>query len=113
MADDDVGDVRATVDGHLMHITVDRSHKMNGFAGSMRGESDAAPRPGQVAGEILDCAPLAVQEIKRASLLYLEEGEAAAFAEIDAMRSRTAGSEDFGEGLSSFMEKRPARFTGR
>ena len=51
MADDDVGDVRATVDGHLMHITVDRSH--------------------------------------------------------------TAGSEDFGAGLSSFMEKRPARFTGR
>lgn len=66
-----------------------------------------------VADEILACAPLAVQEIKRAAVVYAEEGEAAAFAEIDAMRARTGGSEDFQEGLASFVEKRPAVFRGR
>ncbi|MEM9650808.1 MAG: crotonase/enoyl-CoA hydratase family protein [Actinomycetota bacterium] len=67
----------------------------------------------EVAGEILACAPLAVQEIKRAARVFATDGEAAAFAEIDTMRARTAGSEDFSEGLNSFIERRPANFTGR
>ena len=67
----------------------------------------------ELATEITECAPLAVQEIKRAALVAVQRGEEAGFAEVGEMRARTAGSEDFNEGLASFVEKRPARFQGR
>ncbi len=43
-----------------------------------------------IAAEICQLAPLAVQEIKRGALMYLERGERAAFDEIPAMRATTA-----------------------
>ena len=66
-----------------------------------------------LATEILECAPIAVQEIKRAANVYLEQGERAAFDEIPHMRKTTANTKDFAEGIASFMERRPARFEGR
>lgn len=66
-----------------------------------------------VAAEICECAPLAVQEIKRAGTVYLEQGERAAFDEIPAMRERTANSADAREGMLSFVERRDAVFKGR
>ena len=66
-----------------------------------------------IAGEICELAPLAVQEIKRGALVYLEHGQQAAFDEIATMRARTAASSDFAEGLASFRERRGAQFSGR
>ena len=62
--------------------------------------------------EICQVAPIAVQEIKRAANVFVEQGEAAGFAEIPAMRAKTAGSKDFAEGLASFQEKRQPQFSG-
>jgi len=67
----------------------------------------------ELAGEICQCAPLAVREIKRAAAVFLAEGEQAGFDEIPVMRGRTANSEDFAEGITSFREKRPAQFSGK
>jgi enoyl-CoA hydratase len=67
----------------------------------------------ELAAEVTQVAPLAVREIKRAALVALQHGEEAGFAEVPAMRARTAGSEDFTEGLNSFIERRPAKFQGR
>lgn len=65
-----------------------------------------------LAQEICANAPLAVREIKRAASVFLQDGEQAGFDEIPAMRATTAGSQDFAEGMASFRERRPARFTG-
>ncbi len=70
-------------------------------------------RAESLANEICQNAPLAVREIKRAAAVFLEKGEEAGFAEIPNMRSRTANSEDFAEGIASFQEKRPAQFKGK
>jgi enoyl-CoA hydratase len=84
-----------------------------GFVQEVVPAGTQVERARAIAREICELAPLAVQEIKRGALKYLEEGERAAIAEIPAMRARTAGSADFNEGLASFREKRPPRFTGR
>ena len=70
-------------------------------------------RARQIAAEICECAPIAVQEIKRAALVYLEHGERAAFDEVPRMRERTVGTEDAREGMMSFVERRDAVFKGR
>ena len=55
---------------------------------------------------------IAIQEIKRASQVYLEFGEAAVFAEIENMRRVTLATKDAKEGMQSFIEKRDPEFKG-
>ncbi|MEM7273355.1 MAG: crotonase/enoyl-CoA hydratase family protein [Actinomycetota bacterium] len=84
-----------------------------GFVQEVVPAGTQVERAMELASEIAACAPLAVQEIKRGALVALQQGEAAGFAEIPAMRAKTAGSEDFAEGLASFRERREATFRGR
>jgi enoyl-CoA hydratase len=67
----------------------------------------------EIAKEICQCAPIAVQEIKRAAFVYLQEGEKAALAEIPNMRANTLNTEDAKEGMASFIERRDPIFKGK
>jgi enoyl-CoA hydratase/carnithine racemase len=84
-----------------------------GFVQEVVPVGEQIPRAIAIAQEICMLAPLAIQEIKRGALVGLLQGERAGLDEIPAMKLRTAGSEDFAEGLMSFREKRAARFQGR
>lgn len=58
-------------------------------------------------------APLGIQATKAAALAFLTGGEDAALAEIPKIRERVLASADAMEGVMSFIERRPAAFTGR
>ena len=66
-----------------------------------------------LARQIAAQAPQAVIETRRNVLKAIELGQAAAVADFIPVQQRLSHSEDAAEGVRSFIEKRPARFTGR
>src|SRR4051812_19323889 len=73
-------------------------------------ERDEAIR---IAETIAAQAPLAVVATRLNALKAVERGPLEAMAEFVAVQQRLARSEDAAEGVRSFVEKRPARFSGR
>ena len=67
----------------------------------------------ELARELLHCAPLALQHTIANARLALDEGEPAAIDAIAAMSKAVMATADFQEGIASFVERRPAQFTGR
>ncbi|MBM7368246.1 crotonase/enoyl-CoA hydratase family protein [Gordonia hydrophobica] len=67
----------------------------------------------ELAREICANAPLGTRATKAAALRYLDEGEQAAIAAIDEVKSSVFTSHDFMEGIQSFIERRPAKFQGK
>ena len=65
------------------------------------------------AGEIAANAPLAVQAMKRLFRHGLTEDFASHTHHVLLQTMQLFGTKDFGEGLASFMEKRPPQFKGR
>jgi enoyl-CoA hydratase/carnithine racemase len=63
--------------------------------------------------ELLACSPPALVHTIANARLAFEEGERAALAAIPAMAAAVQATEDFKEGIASFVERRPARFAGR
>ena len=62
--------------------------------------------------ELLQCSPGARHTIANARVA-LDEDEPAAIAAIPAMERSVQATEDFQEGIASFVERRAATFTGR
>ena len=67
----------------------------------------------QIAEQIAQQAPLAVVATRLNVLKAIEHGPLAAMEEFEATQQRLSRSEDAAEGVRSFVERRPARFTGR
>ncbi len=66
----------------------------------------------EIAARICRGAPLAVQATKASSARYLIEGQQAAIAAFGPTQAELATTDDFREGMASFVERRAARFSG-
>jgi enoyl-CoA hydratase/carnithine racemase len=71
------------------------------------------PRALELAERIARQAPLAVQATMQNGRIAMTQGWKAAYEQIASTQQRLYSSEDAGEGVQSFLEKREARFVGR
>lgn len=67
----------------------------------------------ELARDIALCAPLAVRATIANARLAAESGQAAASAALPGLSKELMASSDFREGITSFTERRAARFEGR
>ncbi len=67
----------------------------------------------ELARELLRCAPLGLVHTIANARLALDHDEPTAIAAIPEMSAAVLATEDFQEGIASFLERRPAQFQGR
>jgi enoyl-CoA hydratase len=67
----------------------------------------------RIAERIAAQAPLAVVATRQNVLKAIEQGPLAAMQDFISTQQRLSNSEDAKEGVRSFVEKRPAKFTGK
>jgi enoyl-CoA hydratase len=67
----------------------------------------------RIAEAVAEQAPLAVVATRLNALKAVERGPLEAMAEFVSVQQRLSRTEDAAEGVQSFVEKRPARFSGR
>ena len=67
----------------------------------------------EIAHLICKVAPIGLRVTKAAALTYIEQGEKAAIDVIPKVRETVFATEDFKEGIQSFVERREAVFKGR
>ncbi|QUN32477.1 crotonase/enoyl-CoA hydratase family protein (plasmid) [Cupriavidus sp. KK10] len=84
-----------------------------GFVQEVHSYGRHRERAMEIARGICKVAPIGLRATKTAALTYIEHGEQAAIDVIPQIREQVFASEDFREGVQSFVERREARFTGR
>lgn len=70
-------------------------------------------RAREIAAIICECAPIGLRATKKAALKYIEAAEKAAIDCIPEIKETVFATEDFKEGIQSFVERRSAKFQGR
>jgi enoyl-CoA hydratase/carnithine racemase len=70
-------------------------------------------RAREIAAVICECAPIGLRATKVSALKYIEAGEKAAIDCIPTIQKTVFATEDFKEGIQSFVERRAATFQGR
>jgi enoyl-CoA hydratase len=66
----------------------------------------------KIAQAIAEQAPQAVVATRQNALKALEQGPVVAMQEFISVQQRLSATDDAAEGVRSFVERRPARFTG-
>lgn len=84
-----------------------------GLANEVVPDADLMSRARAVAAEIAANAPLAVQSAKRLMRMGLSEGFNDHVHHVYLQFLQLVRTQDFREGMTSFLEKRPAEFQGR
>jgi enoyl-CoA hydratase len=90
----------------------ERAYKI-GLVQEVVPAGEQIPRAMEVAETIAKNAPIGIQVTKEAALKFIEGGERAAVDYIPKIKERVFNSEDFKEGIQSFVERRAAIFRGR
>jgi enoyl-CoA hydratase/carnithine racemase len=84
-----------------------------GLASEVVPDAELLPRARAVAAEIAGNAPLAVQSAKRLMRMGMEETFNDHVHHVYLQFLQLVRTQDFREGMTSFLEKRPADFKGR
>jgi len=84
-----------------------------GFVQEVVPHGQQIERGMELAREICQCAPIGLQATKQAAMTFLEDGERAAVEQIPEIQAKVFATEDFKEGVASFVERRAAIFQGR
>src|SRR6266853_5650207 len=93
-------------------FTSERAYKI-GLVQEVVPAGQQTERAMQVAETIAKNAPIGIQVTKEAALKFIESGERAAVDYIPKIKDRVFNSEDFKEGIQSFVERRAAVFRGQ
>lgn len=84
-----------------------------GLANEVVADAEVMPRARAIAAEIAANAPLAVQSAKRLMRMGMEETFNDHVHHVYLQFLQLVRTQDFREGMTSFLEKRPADFKGR
>lgn len=100
---------------HLLRadeFSADEAHRI-GLVQEVVEPGRQIDRAVELARELLQCAPLGLVHTIANARLALDVDEQAAIAAIPQMSADVLATEDFQEGIASFLERRAARFVGR
>ena len=95
-----------------LDFTAERAHHF-GMVNQLCEEGEARQAGIALAEQIIENAPLAVRESRKILIESAEEPESVGWELSNAGIAKMFGTEDFNEGLTAFIEKRPPEWKGR